>query len=158
MNHSARWALSPLDCQAHLLVSAGDHPWGVLKARCGEVLPPGGPPQHERSPWGAHRTCPRCAEIAQSPPTSILAGRWVSPQDPAEGQSVPAASSTTTRALRARCPVDERLHLLSARAVLQLAAVGCARAWCGVLLTIQDLVLRAVGTPCKECLAAGSTS
>lgn len=44
----------------------------------------------EGAPWGAHRTCPTCAKIAQ-------------------------------RALWARCPLDKRLHLLSARAVLQLA-------------------------------------
>lgn len=78
----------------------------------------------EGAPWGAHRTCPTCAKIAQ-------------------------------RALWARCPLDKRLHLLSARAVLQLAALGYAR---GVLLTTQDLILRGVGTPCAQCLAAGSTS
>ncbi|MGH3869335.1 MAG: hypothetical protein ACRDQ4_25160 [Pseudonocardiaceae bacterium] len=33
----ARWALSPLDCPAHLLVR--DHPPGVLTPRCGEVPP-----------------------------------------------------------------------------------------------------------------------
>jgi len=36
-----RWVCSPLDYQVHLLVPLSDLPWGVLKARCGEVLPPG---------------------------------------------------------------------------------------------------------------------
>lgn len=33
------WALSPLDLQAHLLLPEGCHPKGVLKARCGHLLP-----------------------------------------------------------------------------------------------------------------------
>ncbi|MBV9143538.1 MAG: hypothetical protein JO115_21935 [Pseudonocardiales bacterium] len=49
MSTSARWACSPLDDQVHLLVPAGNHPWGVLKARCGHVLPEEAH-QHERSP------------------------------------------------------------------------------------------------------------
>jgi hypothetical protein len=32
-------ALSPLDLQAHLLLPEGCHPKGVLKARCGHLLP-----------------------------------------------------------------------------------------------------------------------
>jgi hypothetical protein len=35
----AHWALSPLDLQAHLLLAEGCHPKGVLKARCGHLLP-----------------------------------------------------------------------------------------------------------------------
>lgn len=38
MNRPARWAFSPLDYAAHLL-SDGDQPLGVLKARCGHLLP-----------------------------------------------------------------------------------------------------------------------
>jgi hypothetical protein len=41
VSRPARWALSPLDLQAHLLVSEGCHPKGVLKARCGHLLPLG---------------------------------------------------------------------------------------------------------------------
>jgi hypothetical protein len=35
----SRWAVSTLDYQTHLLEQpAGDHPPGVLKARCGHYL------------------------------------------------------------------------------------------------------------------------
>ena len=40
MSRPAHWALSPLDLQAHLLLAEGRHPKGVLKARCGHLLPP----------------------------------------------------------------------------------------------------------------------
>ena len=33
------WALSPLDLCGHLLLPEGCHPKGVLKARCGHLLP-----------------------------------------------------------------------------------------------------------------------
>jgi hypothetical protein len=33
------WALSPLDLCGHLLLLEGCHPKGVLKARCGHLLP-----------------------------------------------------------------------------------------------------------------------
>ena len=39
MNRPAHWALSPLDLQAHLLLDEDCHPKGVLKARCGHLLP-----------------------------------------------------------------------------------------------------------------------
>ena len=39
MNCPAHWALSPLDLQAHLLLAEGCHRQGVLKARCGHLLP-----------------------------------------------------------------------------------------------------------------------
>jgi hypothetical protein len=54
----ARWALSPVDYAAHLLPD-GDQPIGVLKARCGYLLPPvvTEPP----NPTG--RKCPRCEAI-----------------------------------------------------------------------------------------------
>ncbi len=39
MSRPARWALSPLDCSAHLLLPVGEHPQGVLKTRCGHRLP-----------------------------------------------------------------------------------------------------------------------
>ncbi|MGH4008033.1 MAG: hypothetical protein ACRDTH_07720 [Pseudonocardiaceae bacterium] len=41
MNCPAQWALSPLDLQAHLLLAEGCHPKGVLRARCGHLLPLG---------------------------------------------------------------------------------------------------------------------
>jgi hypothetical protein len=39
VSRPAQWALSPLDLQAHLLLAEGCHPKGVLKARCGHLLP-----------------------------------------------------------------------------------------------------------------------
>jgi hypothetical protein len=39
VSRPAQWALSPLDLQAHLLLPEGSHPKGVLKARCGHLLP-----------------------------------------------------------------------------------------------------------------------
>jgi hypothetical protein len=152
-----RWAYSPLDCRVHLLMPAADLPWGVFKARCGAVLPSEGRRQHEQPPGGAHRTCPTCALIARRP-VSVPADRWVSPQGTPEGQPVAAGRGMTVRAAWARCAVDERLHLLGSRSVLELAAQGCALAWCGALLTTQDLALRGTGTPCSTCLAAGSAS
>lgn len=52
-----RWAVSPIDLDAHLLLANGDHPPGALGARCGVVLPVlaaqyGEPP--------GPRLCPRC--------------------------------------------------------------------------------------------------
>lgn len=62
------------------------------------------------------------------------------------------------RAAWARCPRDQRLHLLTPTAVLQLAVQGCALAYCGVLLTTQDLILRGRGTPCLMCLVREAAS
>lgn len=56
----------------------------------------------------------------------------------------------------ARCRVDQRLHSLGARAVLELTAMGCTVARCGALIITQELVLRTGGTACGMCLAAGS--
>lgn len=39
MKHVARWAVSPKGQVTHLLLRDGDHPDGVLRARCGEELP-----------------------------------------------------------------------------------------------------------------------
>ena len=156
MRGVARWALSPVDCQVHLLVPAGDLPWGVLTARCGAVLPSRSPHQRERSRWGAHRTCPTCALIAKRP-ASVPADRWVSPQAPTWGQPVAAGRRDTTRVMWVRCRVDEQLHLINPRAALKLAG-GCAVALCGALLVIHDVALRGWGTPCPTCLVAGSAS
>jgi hypothetical protein len=53
----ARWAQSSLDFQAHLLLPEGDHPPGVLKARCGALML-SSTPRHERPPPGL--TCSDC--------------------------------------------------------------------------------------------------
>jgi hypothetical protein len=52
-----RWARSCLDYHAHLLSPEGEHPSGVLKARCGAVLPTG-VTQHEAPRPGLG--CERC--------------------------------------------------------------------------------------------------
>jgi hypothetical protein len=150
--------LSPLDCQAHLLVPVGDHPWGVVKARCGHVLPPSTPSQHERPPGNSVPTCPTCAEITRRPLSFPV--EWKrSPQDAPGGWPVtPRGYPTITRAMWSRYPVDGRLHLLGAKAVLQLVAQGCAVAYCGTLLTTENLTLRGRGTPCPTCLAIGDAS
>ncbi|MGH8571952.1 MAG: hypothetical protein ACREX8_05165 [Gammaproteobacteria bacterium] len=38
-DNAARWPLSAVDCQAHLLPSEGDHPWGVFLAANRTPLP-----------------------------------------------------------------------------------------------------------------------
>jgi hypothetical protein len=116
---SVRWALSPLDCQTHLLRPAGDHPWGVVKARCGAVLPTRAE-QQEQPPRSESRTCWTCAQIAQKAPTSIPTGRWVCPQAPEGDRSGLRRDPSLSRALWARCPRDGQLHLLAARAVRDL--------------------------------------
>ena len=156
MRGGARWALSPVDCQVHLLVPAGDLPWGVLTARCGAALPSRSPHQRERSRWAVHLTCPTCALIATRPP-SVPADRWVSPHDPPEDQPVAAGRRDTTRVMWVRCRVDDQLHLLNPRTALTLAG-GCAVALCGALLVIHDTALHGGGTPCLTCLVAGSAS
>lgn len=157
--HPARWALSPLDCQVHLLVIAGDLPWGVLKAQCGQVLlPPVPRRQQERSSRSAHRTCPTCALIARRP-RAVPTDPWVPSPQTAERQPTAAGHpNTVLRAIWVRRADDENLHLLSGRAVLDLASISCALACCGALLTTQDLAPRGWGTPCLRCLAAGSAS
>jgi hypothetical protein len=157
VNRSVRWAYSPLDCQVHLLVPAGDHSWGVLTARCGHLLPAGAH-QHEQPPWSRRRTCPLCAVISRRH-ASVPRDLWAMPPWGTLGPhsvSLPPGRRTTAQVMWARCPVDERLHLLSTRAVLAVAAGSSAVAWCGALLIAQVQVQDGSGTPCPEYLAAGS--
>jgi hypothetical protein len=57
VSRPARWARSPLDYQAHLLLPEGEHPSGVLKARCGALLTTG-VTQHDQPLPGLN--CQRC--------------------------------------------------------------------------------------------------
>ncbi|HZA18055.1 MAG TPA: hypothetical protein VE645_14435 [Pseudonocardiaceae bacterium] len=57
VSRPAQWAFSPLDYAAHLLLCDRDHPVGVLKARCGHLLPVAAAVL-DRPPG---RTCPQCA-------------------------------------------------------------------------------------------------
>lgn len=71
----ARWALSPLDYHAHVLTD-GDQPLGVVKARCGALLPMV-VTEHAR-PTG--RKCPPCEVILRA--DLDAPGRFTSkPQD-----------------------------------------------------------------------------
>lgn len=53
-----RWVLSPLDYRTHVLAD-GDQPAGVVKARCGAVLPVVFPVHDQPS----DRPCPPCEVI-----------------------------------------------------------------------------------------------
>jgi hypothetical protein len=134
---SARWAFSALDCQAHLLVSTGDLPWGVLTARCGHLLLAGGSP-----PARAAQRCSACAEIAARP--FLVLAPWTA--RPQNTEDEPASSPAITRVMWAPCRIDEHVHLLSARAVVEFVGMGCAVASCGTLLIVQELTLRGWGT------------
>ncbi|MGH3710390.1 MAG: hypothetical protein ACRDRQ_20300 [Pseudonocardiaceae bacterium] len=60
----ARWARSPLDSHAHWLLPDGEHPEGVLRARCGAVMMTDAT-RHDQRPPGL--TCQRCVVLADSP-------------------------------------------------------------------------------------------
>jgi hypothetical protein len=52
VSRAARWwVISPLDRAVHLLVPEGEHPRGVLTARCGHRLPTAAH-QHDQPPPG----------------------------------------------------------------------------------------------------------
>jgi hypothetical protein len=80
VNCPAHWALSPLDLQAHLLLAEGCHPKGVLKARCGHLLPLG----VMRFAEVSARKCTDCHLMSLS--DAILALRRANP-DAADGQA-----------------------------------------------------------------------
>lgn len=59
----------------------------------------------------------------------------------------------------ARCPVDQRLHLLAPLAIAAAALVGHGHALCGRRIPAAGLVLSGVSAPpCLSCLAAGTGS
>ncbi len=89
MSRPAQWALSPLDLQAHLLLAEGCHPKGVLKARCGHLLPL----MVMRFAEFTARKCTHCHLISLS--DAILALRRenpapISPKDPVGRRLSPA--------------------------------------------------------------------
>jgi hypothetical protein len=71
-------------------------------------------------------------------------------------QGTPRGEMRSTCHSMLRCRVDRHLHLVTARVVLELAAMGCTVACCGALIVTPELVLRAGGTACGMCLATGS--
>lgn len=77
MSRPGRWARSPVDYLAHLLLPEGEHPHGVLQARCGAVMITG--LTQDQPPAGLR--CQRChlvfqAQLAESicSPSSIGPG------------------------------------------------------------------------------------
>jgi len=64
VSRPGRWARSPLDYHAHLLLLEGDHPPGVLKTRCGDLMMTNAT-RHDQRPPGL--TCQRCVFLADSP-------------------------------------------------------------------------------------------
>jgi hypothetical protein len=74
----ARWALSPLDYDAHVLAD-GDQPLGVVKARCGALLPMV-VPVHDQPPG---RICPPCELILRA--DLEAPGRYARPARTATG-------------------------------------------------------------------------
>jgi len=61
VSRPGHWARSPLDYHAHLLLPEGDHPPGVLKTRCGDVMMTNAT-RHDQRPPGL--TCQRCVFLA----------------------------------------------------------------------------------------------
>ena len=60
MTRAARWALSPLDCQVHLLAPVEQDATSALEARCGAVLPVAAI-QHDQPPPGP--PCESCTRV-----------------------------------------------------------------------------------------------
>jgi hypothetical protein len=82
VSQPTRWAVSPLDLDAHLLVS-GKHPPGALKTRCAALLPEM-TTQYDQPP--GPRLCPVCWVTfrAIADPAEFTPGSGVSPR-PAAG-------------------------------------------------------------------------
>jgi hypothetical protein len=102
---STQWAISPTDGRTHVLLPMGDHPRGMLQARCGHLLPPG-VTLHECLP--GLLLCVRClwCYLVSAPaflPT-IPAGRRLrdAPESTPGGQPVPPPIPRW-----ARYPLDE---------------------------------------------------
>lgn len=83
VNRMTRWVICPADGQTHSLAPVGDHPLGVLVARCGRLLPLG-MPQHDQLPrWQLCESCLWCYLV----PISVLP-----PQSPSGHRSNPHGS------------------------------------------------------------------
>jgi hypothetical protein len=98
-----RWVICPTDGQAHVLVPVGDRPLGVLKARCGHLLPRV-IAQHEGLP--GRLLCVSCLwwDLLPAPvfPRRIPAGRRLSdaPESTPGGQPVPVEGKDQTVSIR----------------------------------------------------------
>lgn len=102
---STKWAISPTDGGTHVLLPVGDHPLGMLQARCGHLLPQR-VVLHECLP--GLLLCVRClwCYLVPAPafPGTIPAGRRLrdAPESTPDGQPVPAPTQCW-----AHCPPDE---------------------------------------------------
>ena len=101
---STLWAICPADGRTHVLRPVGDHPWGMLSAQCGHLLPQG-VARHQRLPGLLLCvTCLWCYLVpAPAFPRMIPAGLRLSdaPESAPGGQPVP-----TLIPRGPRCPLD----------------------------------------------------
>jgi hypothetical protein len=115
---STRWAICPTDGRTHVLLPVGDHPLGMLQARCGHLLPQR-VVLHECLP--GLLLCVRClwCYLVPAPafPGTIPAGRRLrdTPESTPDGQPVPLRHNAGRTAHRMR-----HLHLIApARASIE---------------------------------------
>lgn len=163
MTGPASWVLSPTDGKTHLL--ARKSPGETLATQCGQALP-SGVLQHDR------QLCPECFAAYLLPPDPVFtrqapAGcRLSAPESTPGGQPVtppcPSASRSAEPAPRerlrwARCPADQRLHLLSAGEVATAGSDGHGQAACGRLIPAAGLTIESPPEGfCVGCLAMGT--
>lgn len=151
MTGRAWWVLSPTDGKTHLL--AGESPGETLATQCGQPLP-SGVLQHDRLP--SRQLCPECFAAYLLPPDPVFARqtpagcRLSAPESTPGGQPVPPSCrsaahggdpSPRERPRWARCPADQRLHLLSADEVATAGGEGHGRAACGRLIPAAGLTI-----------------
>lgn len=164
-----QWVLSPGDSQTHLL--AEDPPQGVLKARCGHLIPAGplGPSRHDE-PRNQLTVCPTCALIsiqAGEPlfPLEFPAGRRLSasapsvPGDQPDPTPVERVAAVLAKAGTHLPPprwvqslLTDRQHVLTAHGVAQAAADGRVHAVCGYRMDTDQIGPPSDGPLCMGCV------
>lgn len=173
MTGRASWVLAPTDGKTHPL--AVQSPGDVVVTQRGQPLPSGMLP-HDRLP--SRQPCRECFAADLPPADPVFArqppaGRWSSPISEApdslpSGQPVPPQCLSAAhgghpppRGLPrwARCPVDQRLHLLSAGEVSAAAGQRHGRAACDQLIPAAGLTIQSPPEGfCVGCLDMGTAS
>lgn len=179
MNSRVSWVLSPTNEKAHLLAVEG--PGDYLVTQCHQPLS-SDVLRHDRLP--SRHLCQECFAAYLLPDPLFArqhpAGRRLSdaPESAPGGQPVldpPATPPAIAPALPdnghhvagyvpdapaprwARCPVDQRLHLLSPGEVAAAGGEGHGRAACGRLISAKGLTLAGPSAGmCVGCLAVGT--
>jgi hypothetical protein len=144
VSRPAQWALSPLDLQAHLLLPEGSHPKGVLKARCGHLLPMRAIQFAQLSA----RKCTECHLISLS--DAILGLRRENP-DAADGQAghgAPGQEGRLAMTWYQRSGRDHDTH----RGTL---CRGRVQAACGAMFTASGTALPGDPPAHRICLRCG---